>query len=241
VDIIIPIFMSSDQSKPINRFGMSCILIQIKSSAKKQAVFIDEKKLGFFSPGDEEQNKRPYITLTMELGVQHQQPKPKRDTKNWKWVGIGTGAGIQSGKDQPTTQFTESPAEVTVGIAGKQNPSRKAQPKSTSNGSHPRYAIYVTGCSSKVYGVIKPEEEHTYARLLTSRTLLNEHPRGDYDYITAVKWLKPMWEYGPSFERYRLMNDSEDFPKPDVMTAPADGIGLAKDIMEEDRDDDVDV
>jgi hypothetical protein len=61
---------------------------------------------------------------------------------------------------------------------------------------HPRYAINIIGCSSTVFAVIGSNEKNTFAALLASRSLLDEHPRNTRDCLRAVVRLKPYWAEG---------------------------------------------
>ncbi|RDB30774.1 hypothetical protein Hypma_005734 [Hypsizygus marmoreus] len=60
--------------------------------------------------------------------------------------------------------------------------------------SHPCYAISIVGCSPAVYSVIKNQAEHdVYTRLVSSRDVLDEHPRVDEEHRKAVMHMKPSW------------------------------------------------
>jgi hypothetical protein len=72
--------------------------------------------------------------------------------------------------------------------------------------THPRYVINIIGCSSTVFAVIGSNEKHTFAALLASRSLLDEHPRNTRDCLRAVVRLKPYWAEG---------NDSFHWISPD--------------------------
>jgi hypothetical protein len=68
---------------------------------------------------------------------------------------------------------------------------------SDANDIHPRFAIFVRGCSEKVYPLIGKRE--TYAQLLGTRNLLREHPRQEQEYIDGVRMLKPFWAVGKAY------------------------------------------
>lgn len=66
---------------------------------------------------------------------------------------------------------------------------------------HPRYSVYVTGCSSNSYDVINGEtQKHVYANLLIARDLIHEHTRQGPEYLAAIERMKPTWQAGESFE-----------------------------------------
>ena len=76
--------------------------------------------------------------------------------------------------------------------------------------THPRYNIFVYGCSELTYKVIREWEEATYMRMLASRDLTKEHPRQNSGSITALLNLKPHWQTGkPS---YSWFDDSSLVP-----------------------------
>lgn len=189
IDIIVPVLLRDEL---IGRFVMSAILIQIKNRTTKQAIYVDAEKLNFFSPGgDDRAQTRPYIVLTMDLGAQPTPPpvpKPKAKPES-------TGAQAATPPITPAKLVTAQ--KVNVHEAGKPGAPRGAKPLPS---RHPRYFISVTGCSSGVYNVITPPEKNIYAQLLTSRSLINEHPRQEKMYREAVQQLKPTWEYGSSYD-----------------------------------------
>lgn len=59
---------------------------------------------------------------------------------------------------------------------------------------HPRYAIYVSGCSSTNYGVIGESDRELYRQLLRSNDFLHEHPRPET--IPKVMAQKPVFALG---------------------------------------------
>ena len=84
-----------------------------------------------------------------------------------------------------------SPDVIIASAPVRQQPVRRV--KKTDKNIHPRYAINITGCENAVYDVIKKEDDHKYAALLTSRDVLGEHPRQGDNFIRAVLRLKPYW------------------------------------------------
>jgi len=58
------------------------------------------------------------------------------------------------------------------------------------------YTVDVRGCSSKFFGVVRPEDEPLFSDLLASRNFLSEHSRQDTDHLSAVLAQKPVWTRG---------------------------------------------
>ncbi|KAF9445389.1 hypothetical protein P691DRAFT_785282 [Macrolepiota fuliginosa MF-IS2] len=58
---------------------------------------------------------------------------------------------------------------------------------------HPRYSIFVYGCSPDSYQVVKPVEIYTYRRRLQNDDLIGDHPRQDEDSLVAVRNQKPFF------------------------------------------------
>lgn len=224
IDIIVPVLLWDD---PIGRFVMSAILIQIKNRTTKQAIYVDAEKLNFFSPGGNNRAQtRPYIVLTMDLGVQPTPPpvpKPKAKSES---------KAAQAATPPFTPAKLVTPQKVNVHEAGKPRAPRGAKPPPN---HHPRYFISVTGCSSGVYNVITPEEENIYAQLLTSRSLINEHPRQEKMFREAVQQLKPTWEYGSSYD---WVSYADDAPPNQAWVLPDDSQeGVVVEELSDEEDD----
>lgn len=164
IDLIAYVLLNGEEK--LGRKAMTALFIQIKNSTQKKHISIDADKLGFFSPGTDEENRRPYITLALQLGVQ---PTPP------------------SNKAMVPRKVPVSPSRVSVGE------STRTSPRFADRAVHPRYAISILGCSHTVYGVIGVDERDDFAALLASRSLLAEHPRQDPISLEAVRGLKPFW------------------------------------------------
>jgi hypothetical protein len=59
------------------------------------------------------------------------------------------------------------------------------------------YTVDVRGCSSKIFGVVRPEDEPLFSDLLASHNFFSEHSRQDKDHLSAVLAQKPVWTRGP--------------------------------------------
>ena len=183
IDLVVPVLL--DRTRKLGRFVMTAIMIQIKNHEKYQRENIHAEKLGFFTPGS--QNPRPYITITMELGVKSNAASPQPPAT----------------RSRPAP---EMPSEVTLNaIQGRTNPPRAKRPKLDTI-IHPRYSFLATGCTETVYNVIRNNQRGTYQGLLASHGLLDECPRSDNGHIQAVVQLKPYWSMK---ENYSWAKSSE--------------------------------
>lgn len=143
----------------------------------------------------------------MELGVQ---PPLKEHVKT------PTKARKPKPKPKPVRGPAESQRvdEVMQQSVSKiivpQRASRSVHPTTT---THPRYNIFVHGCSNTAYKVISLADEDKYAFLLASRNFLGEHPRQDIKSLMAVRRLKPFWSVGGvcyHWLKNKLLNAAEE-------------------------------
>jgi hypothetical protein len=175
IDFLLPVLF--DDKQALSRFVMTAIFIQIKNRDKKQSVNISAERLRYFTPGNQEQNSRPYITIVMELGLK------------WKMT------SFQSRSKASITNATQAqgtPSKISV----KQPTDRKFLPRKAKKGKlvvHPRYSFLVTGCSESVYRVIPSGQRDIYQGLLGSHSLLAQHPRANDNHVDAVLQMKPFW------------------------------------------------
>lgn len=189
VDICIPIHFG--RGEKLSRKNTSAIFISIKDKEKAMgynSTHIDVSKMGFFTG---ETKQRPVINLILQLGVQS----------------AGRYMPIERTKTQQTPGLLATPERKTRG--GKDVPSTgelkllgeyRDKPKTRAGGTTPGpayYTINAIGCSSKIYGVVKKEEEHLWDNLLASRDFLSEHSRQETEYLKAVMAQKPLWTSGP--------------------------------------------
>ena len=169
----------------LGRWVMSAIFWQIKNKKKKQPIHVDAEKLKFFSapPKDEPEKgaSRPYIVITMQLGVQKNPSKKTAPSSQ-----LVPGASVSQRGTTPSAIHLPPP------IVRNQPPhtNKRARPM------HPRYEINIIGCSPTVYNVIKEEERESYNQLLASHDLLSEHPRQFDEAKDAVLRSKPFWKEG---------------------------------------------
>lgn len=176
-DIAIPVVMTG-MDQPLHVGVMSYILIQVKDRINKETLPpIDAVKLGVFPPAAN--NTNPYITITMQLGI--------------------TGKLHHSDSPPPSTsaaRLPTSPSKASTKTDDRQTRARDV---------HPRYHINVEGCSSTVYGVVAQGEKDTYAQLLATRDIFDEHDRANS--VDLIRRIKPEWRRGPAC--YDWINDQE--------------------------------
>lgn len=180
VDCLIPIILWDGL---LGESIMSAILIQFKDRAREACavdMVIDAAALNFFP--ENAADKRPYITLLMDLGVQTQTPE---ECTHRQKVNLGSKAPAS-----PKTFVAGPPTRARVTMAPVRTRSSKRLPAD----QHPRYAIRATGCSPAVYGAV--ESKALYAKLLGSRDFLREHPHGNSASLGAVRRMKPFWTMG---------------------------------------------
>src|SRR5258708_10513195 len=190
VDMLIPIILDAERtgSGLLRRDNMTAILIQVKNRIKwggLEEYSINADGLHVFSGGSQ-----PYITLVMELGVlpphlveqegymkQGNVPSPQKGLKATS-PRKGPKATSSKGPEVPPPgKRPERFPEVKIVEPGIRSSQKFVQ--------HPRYRIYVYGCSSRVYGISSDEEKH-YHSLLRKNLLFTEHPRQNQDSIDAL-------------------------------------------------------
>ena len=169
VDVIIPILL---YDKKLCEEVVSGLLVQFKRrrhSGPKASYLIDHRTIGFFPKDSLDSERRPYISLVMELGVQ---PKGTIPTKE-------PPKSVPSGGT--------SPSRLDVMSQGHLHHARD---------THPRFSIFAYGCSNTVYKGISPEQRNIYQHLLASRDFLTEHPRQHSGALDALGRMKPLWKAG---------------------------------------------
>ena len=84
--------------------------------------------------------------------------------------------------ERPSTGVKVSTRPTPLGLRSERDTSEDA-----------RYEIKAYGCSSEIYGVIGSQQEHQYASLLATRSVLDEHARNAPEYLECVRRMKPVW------------------------------------------------
>jgi hypothetical protein len=166
IDIVIPVVLCKNiWEEKLDESKLTAILVQVKNRTGKQRVRIDEtlinKQQGFFpQPATGDSDKRPYITIVMNLEAE--------DTRR-------------------------SPNELPV----------YSRASSRQKFEHPRFPIYVNGCSSSVYAVV--EDNAIYSALLGNQDILAEHSRPELRPQAAR--MKPFWK--PGEDSYHWIDEAK--------------------------------
>jgi hypothetical protein len=165
---------------PLGSRGIIPFAVQIKNILSRVNVKVDMEKLGFFSPGaalDENNNLKPYIVLTMQLGVQ-----PRQSTQGQAQQAPQTPVK----KRGSTFSFASIARKALPGTPSKvEIPQREGKPTRASAKVHPRYDINAVGCSPSIYAVVRNKD--TFANLLSSRPLFSEHCRQGEEHLAAIR------------------------------------------------------
>lgn len=188
--------------------NMSVILLQIKNHFEKGGIAdytIDEKEISTFpSPGTPRYgtnkkpplyDERPYITIVMEVGIT-EKIHPDAYTPS-----IVTDA-ISSARGTPTPEVVKedaktihhrpaSPSSINIILPPVRSSERLSAHAKV---EHPRYNIFIYGCSPTVYRSITTQTKDVYRQLLERGQVLGEHPRPPT--IPEVRQMKPFWAAG---------------------------------------------
>lgn len=232
IDLIIPVLLWNEK---IGSSVMTAIFIQVKRRMKAGKYHFDaEKHFHFFHPEPDRPkhpgDHRPYVTLVMDLGVQNPLPQyaklpmqdviKKRQQAQERRMPTATSskenlprtASSRSKKNAPPTTppklqgkmppTTPSKHAVSAGPVNRPHRGRKQK--------HPRYEIYVSGCSNTNYNLITEEQRVKYREVLRLSEFLLEHPRKNT--IPLVMQMKPVFALGPnsySWIRSSVLNPTD--------------------------------
>jgi hypothetical protein len=203
VDCILPVLLWDVK---LCEHVITGLLIQFKRRKKNVTVAegsIDQDTINFFPKTEEKcthesksksNSYRPYISLTMELGVQRKiadeaitptlfKNKPESSSKK-------TSHRSKTPPAEGPDPEPETPSKVYLPQHGQRH--------HISQG-HARYNIFAKGCSPTVYRGIDAAHKDSYALLLISRDFLGEHPRKDPQTLKAVRRMKPFWSGGDCY------------------------------------------
>ncbi|KAI0750683.1 hypothetical protein C8Q80DRAFT_1153427 [Daedaleopsis nitida] len=191
-DAFLPICI--DPTKPLTPENMTGIIVQFKlraAAGSLTAYAISQEKLGLFPKVDPSASDlRAYITLIMELGVTDSLPLLAR---------MPTDYNSKTAK-QERKQIKEQREDKTSNQAAVNTPSKIVLPQPSKRGrprhDHPRYSIYVYGCSPTVYAIIDPSERTLYRATIRGDHLLGDHPRQDERSLSMVRHQKPFFAVG---------------------------------------------
>ncbi|KAI0260536.1 hypothetical protein BC834DRAFT_541289 [Gloeopeniophorella convolvens] len=203
VDIIIPILVRTE--------GKACphvitaILVQVKRRKQEESLnglSIDEAEIDFFPKEPSpcgccsgpltshhiEISRLPYLSLVLDLGYERPQPyfrlRPSTPVANPDLLKVSKA---------PTSLTTRS-----------QSASRDAR-------THPRYAIYVGGCSPEQFKCVNGGNQSDYRRLLRlGGGVIGGHARRSSAHIKAVKELSLSRGYEETERWVKVPGNSED-------------------------------
>jgi hypothetical protein len=190
IGIMVPVLLK--RSAKLGEEVMSGIFISITDSgpASRKARVFDETEISFF-PREEDATlwPRPYIALALELNTQ----LTPRATKTIVGLKLDEkhqpeGTIIQKARAETDGPTALSEADAAAGAGPSEFTSV------TSPNVHPRYTIFVHGCSPGVYGVV--EDKSIFAELLAWDEPLAYHGRQDPQSLDAVRRMKPFWTNG---------------------------------------------
>ena len=224
-DLCIPIHFGRE--KPLSRQTTSSILVSIKDKANAMGsnrTFVDVNKMAF----KQDETSHPFIILILQLGVQAKgEYIPTKITETPRNPGLlatpqRRGCG---GADTPQTPVAFK-LPLQVNTSGEQ-PTTRGKEK---NKGPTCYTIDVRGCSSRLFGVVRPDEEPILKGLLASRNFLSEHSRQDTEHLSAVLAQKPIWTRGQECRSWaKLTTGPPDEPVEEVVE---EGIVFGSDLEE---------
>jgi hypothetical protein len=151
---------------------------QVTKATEEEEVFRQRKETEETEKKSTERRKRDQSTADLGESVEETEPPKTPPPTKMKGPGI--------------VEETSAQIKHTSGAA-----LTMSDRLNDTNRNHPRFAIFVRGCSEKVYPLIGNRD--TYAQLLGTRNMLTEHPHQEQKYIDAVRMLKPFWTAGSAY------------------------------------------
>ncbi|KAG6917765.1 hypothetical protein DXG01_001170 [Tephrocybe rancida] len=191
-----------------DRHTMTVLVIQVKDCGTQSRIFIDiEKRFKFFShPEKDPENPRPYISIVMELELNTPLKVPKKAAKSEAAKSAGQKVNKSSStppsSQAPVDKLPSSPTDIHIGSKHVDTHNLRVPDRKP----HPRYEIYIGGCSSDVYNVV--DDSARYKTLLANKNLLDEHPRRGEEYLNAAMQMKPEWKKDTSYNWLKVMDNS---------------------------------
>lgn len=216
VDVFIPVLMDSNAN--LEPSVMSGLFVQFhlrQQAGSLSAYTINEEEMKFFSRRGP--RSRPYISLIMELGVTSPPPLLAQMYANyWPKTAKEDQKTNAEPDDSPIAQGSPTESQMNIPPAA---PSRRRQ-----TAVHPRYSMYIHGCSPSVYKVISKDDHSLYKILIGSGEPLSEHPRQNAESLDQVRNLKPFFAEGHPFWHWKRRDAlSVDDPVQESEDADVDG------------------
>ena len=189
---------------------------------------IDVSKMKFFT---DETKQRPVINLILQFGVQSAgRYMPIERTKTQQTPGL---LATPERKGRSGQEVPQTPTGVSM-LRVENSDRPKTRAEGTTLGPA-YYTINARGCSSNIYGVVKPHEEPLWHALFASRNFLSEHSRQGTQYLNAVMAQKPIWTSGPECCSWANLNED-----PPLQVLEEEAVGVSEAISFGRDQDDVD-
>ncbi|KAK7444292.1 hypothetical protein VKT23_015303 [Stygiomarasmius scandens] len=185
IDAIIPVLRRKNvDDDTLNEKNMTAVLVQFKL---RKNIRITAESVELVQPNED--TSRPYIVLVMELSIDttlfSKTPTQRKSKAGRRLKEAQTANPAQQLHPASSTQRAQAPS--TLGSPMSAVVTRNCAPKLI----HPRYIIFVRGCSDSVYKVVQQQERNMYESLLRKSALLGDHPRQDSSTIQKVWQQKP--------------------------------------------------
>ncbi|KAM6494880.1 hypothetical protein JOM56_009503 [Amanita muscaria] len=201
-DLCIPIHFG--RNTPLSRDATSAIFVSIKDKETAMGynrTHIDVDKMKFFTDGNK---GRPVINLILQLGVQAAgRYIPVERTKKQ------TEPGLLATPERKSHGGLKAPQTPTgVSLSGPRSADEpRTRSKGKTSGRTCYYTIDARGCSSSIYGVVRPNDEPLLHDLLASKDFLSEHGRQGTAHLRAVLAQKPVWTRGQECCSWAKLSD----------------------------------
>ncbi|KAM6494873.1 hypothetical protein JOM56_009496 [Amanita muscaria] len=221
-DLCIPIHFG--RNTPLSRDATSAIFVSIKDKETAMGynrTHIDVDKMKFFTDGNK---GRPVINLILQLGVQAAgRYIPVERTKKQ------TEPGLLATPERKSHGGLKAPQTPTgVSLSGPRSADEpKTRSKGKTSGRTCYYTIDARGCSSSIYGVVRPNDEPRLHDLLASKDFLSEHSRQGTAHLRAVLAQKPVWTRGQECCSWAKLSDPPPLdPEPTMHETSGDNLVL---------------
>lgn len=193
VDIVIPVVL--DSAKPLGRYNMSAILLQVKNRRTGTKVNIDaeHKSTQLFTDSDARDSShsgRPYIAILLDIGVGRRRAGAGHLFGTFKHRN-GTSNPTPASTFRPVSDDDQTTDVRSTSIAGV--PPVKRSMRRTQ--LHPRYSIHAAGHPHNVFPFLGEESDELLASMLNAREWHEDITRSDADVLGVLNGMKPVWSY----------------------------------------------
>jgi hypothetical protein len=186
-----------DYRKPLSpdnmvEIGWQAKLRSTSGSTASTEYRVEEIKFFPKPSKDDKPDRRPYITIVMKLGVSQSIPLPATTPTN---PHSKVAQKVIAIMNDPSSWEYITPSTPSTG----NETYTLLENKTHHSDHHPRYSIFLNGCSPNLYKVIHPDETNDYRRILQRGDLLGDHPRQELDALRGVRMQKPFFSVGICF------------------------------------------